>query len=396
MKVVFAHTDFRIYWPARLNTLREFLAQKGISLNIIEIAGKGSPYSFAEFTNVDSLYWHILFKDQRMEKIPPEKANKALRRKLDEIMPDIVFAGAIAFPSGAAAVLWAGENKKKVVIFDDARLLDTPRPGFVNYVKKSIYKYVDAILTSSSTMNETYKFFGFNDEQIFHGVTVVDNSFWQNGVEEKNDLLPEKYFLTVSRQIPKKNLMYLLKAYNNYTRSVPDPIGLVLVGEGPERAALEDFVKESQLQKVLFLPFLAQKELRKIYRNASCFILPSLFGETWGLTVNEAMASGLPVIVSDKAGCASTLVRNNINGFVFSPDDTEELTVILINLHNMSENIVKQMGKKSQEIISNWGLEKFCSGVIDALEFVSSHDQKRPGGITRLLVRIWKGRYRPT
>jgi len=62
----------------------------------------------------------------------------------------------------------------------------------------------------------------------------------------------------------------------------------------------------------------------------------------------------------------------------------------------MSENIVKQMGKKSQEIISNWGLEKFCSGVIDALEFVSSHDQKRPGGITRLLVRIWKGRYRPT
>ena len=117
MKVVFTHTDFRIYWPARLMTLTKFLAEKNIKFDIVEIAGEGSPYSFAGYDNERPSNWYCLFPDQEMEDLSLIKVNKRLRKKLDEICPDIVFAGAIAFPSGAAAVKWAVKNRKKVIIF---------------------------------------------------------------------------------------------------------------------------------------------------------------------------------------------------------------------------------------------------------------------------------------
>lgn len=395
MKIVFTHTDFRIYWPARLNALEEFLKLREIDLEIIEIAGKGSPYSFAKIGSEKPKYWHTLFPDQEMEKVKSATANLALRNMLDKIVPDIVFAGAIAFPSGAAAVRWAVENGKKAVIFDDARLKDTPRTGFVNYIKRIVYAGVDAILCPSPAFNDTYIYFGLENKQIFHSVAVVDNSFWQDSVAPESNIIKKSYFLTVSRQIPKKNLLYLLQAYHYYVKSASDPIDLILVGEGPERFKLENFVSEKHLDKVQFLPFLPQQELKRVYRNALCFILPSLYGETWGLTVNEAMASGLPVLVSNQAGCASTFVKDGVNGFTFSPDNKEELTGILIRMHNMPETELAQMKIKSQEIIAEWGLEKFCSGVYDAIKYVSSKPPKKVSLLTRLILKLWKGRYRP-
>ena len=70
MKIVFTHTDFRIYWPARLNALNTFLQNKGIDLEVIEIAGAGSPYNFAGTSNNNPSFWHCLFPDKRMEEIP--------------------------------------------------------------------------------------------------------------------------------------------------------------------------------------------------------------------------------------------------------------------------------------------------------------------------------------
>ena len=182
MKVVFAHTDFRIYWPARLRALNDFLNGQGIDFEIIEIAGEGSHYSFAGYTGSHPVNWHILFPDRKIENISPAEANKELRKKLDEIRPDIVFAGAIAFPSGAAAVRWADENRRKVIIFDNARLEDVPRPWSVNFIKKKIYSRVDAVFCPAPAWNSTFNYFGFRNNQIFYGLNVADNNFWQGQV----------------------------------------------------------------------------------------------------------------------------------------------------------------------------------------------------------------------
>lgn len=395
MKIVFTHTDFRIYWPARLKKLHSYLAERNIEMRVVEISGKGSPYEFDSVSQNYPPYWLCIFPDKRMEDLSSSKANKALRKKLDEFQPDIVFSGAIAYPSGAAAVRWAKENRRKCVIFDNSRLEDVPRKWYINFIKKSIYSSVDAILCPSWAWDETFRFFGFSDRQIFYGLNVVDNEFWNEKSTKASIPLPQKYFLSVGRQVQKKNFLLLLKSYHDYTRICQDPAELILVGNGSGRPVLEEFINKSGLKTVHLLSFSTQSDLKALYEKALCFILPSRHGETWGLVVNEAMASGLPVVVSEQVGCASTLVRDNYNGYTFSPDDTSHLKEIMNTISNMPEEKRGKMGINSFKTINRWGIEKLCSGVYEAIQFVSNEDFRRPHIVSSIIIRFWKGRYRP-
>jgi glycosyltransferase involved in cell wall biosynthesis len=395
MKVVFAHTDFRIYWPPRLKVLNKFLESRNIRLDVIEIAGSGSPYEFAIKPASLPYWWHCLFPDIRMEDISAKKANKALRSKLNEIQPDVVFAGAIAYPSGAAAILWAIKNRKKIIIFDNARLEDVPRSYPVNYVKRKIYSCIDAVFCPSQAWNKTFNYFGVLSEQIFYGLNVVDNSFWLQAVDNKHHSIHRNYFIAIGRQIQKKNFLFLLKAYQHYVEKVSEPKPLILVGDGPRRVLIEEFIQKNEIETVRLIPFSTHEQLKELFSGAFAFILPSKYGETWGLVVNEAMASGLPVLVSSQAGCASTLVKDGINGFTFSPENAEELTSLLLQMHQLTEEEHREMGQNSKEIIDDWGLNRFCNGVYDAIQFVISKEQRRPDLLSRLLISLWKGRYRP-
>ena len=394
-KAVITHTDFRIYWSPRLSALTEYLHGKDIELEIIEIAGAGSPYAFSGDSASHPANWHCLFPNKRMEEISPSAANIALRRKLNDLKPDIVFAGAIAFPSGAAGVRWAVEHKRKIVIFDDARLVDVPRSALVDFVKKRIYSCADAILCPSKVWNPTFTYFGFKEFQIFYGLNVVDNSFWKNQNPTESNNSTSAYILTIGRQIPKKNFLFLVNAFQIYASITAKPKELVLVGDGPEHESLVEFSNQNGLKTVTFLPFRSQDDLKNIYQKADYFILPSRHGETWGLVVNEAMASGLPVIVSSQVGCASTLVKDGVNGYTFSPNNVNELADLLIKMDTLGAEERREMGEKSKEIISDWGLDRFCQGAYDAIQFVSGSASKKPRVFTRLILKFWKGRYRP-
>jgi glycosyltransferase involved in cell wall biosynthesis len=397
LKVAIVHTDFRIYWPARLKALIDYLWSNEVSLEIIEIAGAGSPYYFANNSGQYPDNWHCLYPDKRMEDIPSGQAKMAVVKKLNEINPDLVISGPIAFPSGAGALHWSLENKKKKIVFDDARLIDVPRSRGIDFIKKKVYSIVDAILCPSPVWVDTFMYFGFRKEQLFYGIDVIDNSFWKIKGKSPNIIIPEhKYFLTVGRQVPKKNFLFLLTEYLNYALEVKNPIHLILIGEGPESDFLKLFISENNIQHLIhFFPFLPQTELRAFYENAVWFILPSVYKESWGLVVNEAMASGLPVIVSDQAGCASTLVHQEINGFTFSPEVRTGLTSLLLKAASMPEEERKEMGLQSETIISEWGLERFCSGVYEAINYVTSSEYTAPDLISKIIIKLWRGRYRP-
>ena len=224
---------------------------------------------------------------------------------------------------------------------------------------------------------------------------MVDNSFWKYQNFTESNLSTSGYILTIGRQIPKKNFLFLLNAYQDYASKTTKPKELILVGDGPDHESLVEFSKQNGLKTVTFLPFKSQDELKNIYQRADYFILPSRHGETWGLVVNEAMVSGLPVIVSDQVGCASTLVKDGVNGYKFSPNSVNELTDLLIKMDALGAKERKEMGEKSKEIINDWGLERFCLGAYDAIQFVSGSADKNPSMITRLIIKLWKGRYRP-
>ena len=396
MKIVIVHTDLRVHWKARLSALHKFLSEKGFELSIVEIAGKGSPYAFYNDQSDSDIQWHCIFPDSKIEDIQPAAAKRAVIKTLNNIKPDVVLSGAIAYSSGAGALEYCLNTNTKLIVFDNARLEDVPRSRYVNFIKRKLYDCVDAIFCPAPPFNETFNYWGFNDKQIFHGLNVVDNKYFSgnNSGSSHND---KKTLLAVGRQIPKKNFLGLLNVWTNLTKKGKSTgYELLFVGDGPEHNNLIDFVESNNLQNVSFMPFQNHEELKIIYHDSSALILPSVYGETWGLVVNEAMAAGLPVLVSDRCGCASTLVRNGENGYTFDPENYEEMEAVLNKYLELSPEQMAKIGKNSEAIIEEWDLDRYCRGVWEAIQFVVSQKEKRRGDLfSKLFVRLWNGRYRP-
>jgi glycosyltransferase involved in cell wall biosynthesis len=126
------------------------------------------------------------------------------------------------------------------------------------------------------------------------------------------------------------------------------------VGDGPGRASLERLCAGLQIaDAVQFAGLKPARETTPYFAFAGCFVLPSS-REPWGLVVNEAMASGLPVIVSRKCGCAEDLDENGANGYLFDPSSDEELSGHLLAMSEAPDSLRERMGRKSLEIIDGY------------------------------------------
>jgi glycosyltransferase involved in cell wall biosynthesis len=101
---------------------------------------------------------------------------------------------------------------------------------------------------------------------------------------------------------------------------------------------------------------------------ANCFILPSV-SEPWGLVVNEAMACGLPVLVSDRCGCCPELVKGDVNGWTFDPCSESALVDLMVRMTGMPEPRRAQLGQASQAIVAEWGLERHARSLFDAADY---------------------------
>jgi glycosyltransferase involved in cell wall biosynthesis len=119
--------------------------------------------------------------------------------------------------------------------------------------------------------------------------------------------------------------------------------------------------------QVNFAGLKTAKETVLYYAFAGCFVLPST-REPWGLVVNEAMASGLPVIVSSRCGCVEDLVEPGGNGFLFDPAHDGELTDRMLTIAESSPRVIGKMGQRSREIIAGYTPEHWAAEVARAVQ----------------------------
>ena len=166
-----------------------------------------------------------------------------------------------------------------------------------------------------------------------------------------------------------------------------NPWNLVLLGDGAQRSELEKLRSELGLADCVEMPgFKQYEELPSYYAHAGAFIHASTT-EQWGLVVNEAMASSLPVLVSNRCGCAADLVREGENGWTFDPTNEEQIADLMLRIAS-DETRRKSMGLKSREIIAEWGPDRFASGVKSAVEAALAAPRKKAGLLDRLILKV--------
>jgi len=177
-------------------------------------------------------------------------------------------------------------------------------------------------------------------------------------------------FLFCAKFIRKKRPADLLQALalmqNNYMHG--NSVHLLMVGDGELRTQCETFAREKGLA-VTFAGFLNQSEIVRAYVAADCLVLPSDFGETWGLVVNEAMACALPAIVSDRVGCGPDLVKEGVTGEIFPFGSIEALAEKLISFAQ-NPNRARAMGRSARELIKDYSVERVVEGTISAVRYV--------------------------
>ncbi len=219
---------------------------------------------------------------------------------------------------------------------------------------------------------------GFTPDRLFFMPYCVDNEKLRAQAQllrpRKRELasafglrVDRPIVLTVCRLIAKKQVDRLIDALSRI-RGQHD-CSLLIVGSGPEQVRLETMVDRLRLSNVVFAGFINQSAICRAYAAADVFVLPSKINETFGLVVNEAMNFRLPIIVSDKVGCGPDLVRPGDNGYVFDWDSSTQLAARLGDLVS-SQEVRARMGKRSEEIVSDWNYDAALGGLTKALAWV--------------------------
>jgi len=173
--------------------------------------------------------------------------------------------------------------------------------------------------------------------------------------------------LFVGKFINKKRPDDLLKAVINiYKNNKIFDIHAIFVGEGPMRGELEK-LSEPYSKNIHFTGFKNQSQLPIIYSASNVLVLPSDARETWGLVVNEAMACGLPAIVSDASGCAVDLIDEGQTGFSYPVNDITALSKKLVEIYNIMELRSKYVLNAVESKIEQYSIKKATEGLQQAL-----------------------------
>jgi glycosyltransferase involved in cell wall biosynthesis len=170
--------------------------------------------------------------------------------------------------------------------------------------------------------------------------------------------------LFVARLIGAKDPQCLVEAQALLEARGADVVS-VLVGEGPEAKSLRELVEARSLRGVRLTGSRRPAELAEVYAAADVFVLPSRH-EPWGVVVNEAMAAGLPVVLSDRVGAAADLLADGVNGRLVPAGDAQRLAGALAEIAGDAA-LRARMGAESRRIVSGWGYGPSVRGFVDAV-----------------------------
>ena len=258
-----------------------------------------------------------------------------------------------------------------------------PRSRLLATIYWLLFRGVSVGLTVGKANERFYLNNGITPDRLIPSPHYVDNNYFSDRADAMRS---ERVNLRKAWSVPENSFCFLfagklqdkkrpldvvaaLRVLQTTTSNRSTPIHLLIVGTGH----LEQVCRQQSRQfdlPVSFTGFLNQSEIPTAYAVSDCLVLPSDHGETWGLVVNEAMACGLPAIVSDLVGCAEDLVFNGSTGMVFPFGDINSLADCMASMAS-DPSIAMGMGRNARDLVhSSFTIDKAAQGIKQALDLV--------------------------
>lgn len=335
----------------------------------------------------------------------PERdpASASLDRQISMLLnhhqPQVIATVGWADRSYRRLVIAAGRRSIPLIIISDSRRVDSPRQPIKEILKRVLLRSYSAALVAGSESRAYVESLGFPPEAIFQPWDVVDNAMFADAfrmattTEPDSPAIPSsapgpQHFLCVSRFIPEKNLPLLLEAYGEY-QTGGGSWGLRILGGGPLEAQLRQLVQAlPDPARVSLAPFEQLEAVVASYHRASALVLASC-KDTWGLAVNEAMAAGLPVLVSNACGCRVDLIEHDVTGWSFDDGDARALSALLHRAERQTPEQRAAMVAAAQRRLDAFSPGAFASGLQQAA--ARAHHHRRHSRSGALVAHLLSG-----
>ncbi|MCX6972986.1 MAG: glycosyltransferase family 4 protein [Verrucomicrobia bacterium] len=373
---------------ARLKSAGEVLGPMGWRVVALETAGKDATYAWERMESVGQDFERrTVFKDRVFEEISASEVKRGIFQELDKIQPQAVVIAGWGTADARACLAWCKKNGAKAIVMSETRAADGRRVWWKEWIKSRLVRKFDGALCGGESHKRYLIKLGIPAERIAAGYNVVDNALFFNKAKRDREVFQSSvgeaksasYFLASNRFVKRKNLERLIQAYAKYAESfhqggVENIWPLVLLGDGELRGDLLALCGDLGLQfansgqagnlklnsyklktskefgLVVFSGFRQIEELPGFYAGAGAFVHPAL-EEPWGLVINEAMASGLPVLSSRNVGAAEELVVDGETGYLFDPMNIEEMANAMSKVAGMNQEERLTMGRAAYEMV---------------------------------------------
>ena len=367
MKILIVHNILWAHYKATVfSELHRLASAFGCTVHVLQIAQ--SEQSRALLGKPDQLpdqYSYELLFDTYIEQVSTSAKSRALVSRMRAYGPDVLLLTGYYDPAQLILMAIAKLSGIKVIIQTESTPVDLVRSGPREWLKRRIIAQANGFFCFGTPQAQYLMQLGARPEQILvKNNAVVDNAKLRQVYEQAFPMrfanqrelgLKPANFVYVGRLAPEKNLTVLLDAFHQARQQAAESTdwGLLLLGDGDQKTVLQTQIERLHLQEfVKILPNQPWYRVPETLALADVLVLPSL-SEPWGLVVNEAMACGMPVVVSDRCGCATDLVKNGQNGYVFDPLRPDELVKSLLNFMDGQAD-PKAMGRISAEIIAGF------------------------------------------
>jgi glycosyltransferase involved in cell wall biosynthesis len=284
---------------------------------------------------------------------------------LDRVQPQVIASVGWDDNAYLALLVLAHQRQIPMVIVTDSRQRDKRRSAGKEWIKQQLLRGYSSAIVSGHESRGYLTDLGFPPSAIAQPWDVVDNVFFSNAA--RNSFSSQPHFLCVSRLVYKKNHFGLLKSYATYQRQ-GGLWGLQFVGSGPLEPAIRAQIADlPNPHDVYLFPFCQLEQLGHFYGRASAFVLASTTDQ-WGLVVNEAMAVGLPSIVSRACGCATDLIEHNVSGWSFDPTETSALCDLMHEAEHQTPPKRKAMQLAAKQRLQAFTPDAFAAGLKQAVK----------------------------